>query len=61
MLKYTGNLQTPTARNQNMQMLHAIPNTMKDPVKRRCFNYEEKDHYAHVCPKLAYHYFSYTC
>jgi hypothetical protein len=48
----TSNLQTPAARNQNMLMLQATPNTMKVPVKRRCFNYGEKDHYAHVCPKL---------
>jgi hypothetical protein len=51
-IKPTSNLQTPTARNQNMQRLQTIPNTTKDPVKRRCFNCGEKDHYAHVCPKL---------
>jgi hypothetical protein len=33
-------------------MLQATPNTMKDSVKRRCFNYGEKDYYDHVCPKL---------
>jgi hypothetical protein len=38
-----------------MQMLQATPNTTKDPVKRRCLNYGEKDHYAHVCPKLRSH------
>jgi hypothetical protein len=27
------------------------PNTSKDPTEWRCFNYEEKGHYAHVCPK----------
>jgi hypothetical protein len=45
-IKPTSNLQTPTAGNQN---------TSKDPVKRRCFNYREKDHYAHVCPKQRSH------
>jgi hypothetical protein len=54
-IKPTSNLQTPTARKQNMQMLQATPNTMKDPVKWRCFNYGEKDHYDHVCPKLQSH------
>jgi hypothetical protein len=38
-----------------MQMVQATPNTMKDPVKQRCFNYGEKGHYAHVCPKLQSH------
>jgi hypothetical protein len=54
-VKHTDNLQTPTAGNQNMQMLQATPHTTKDPVKQRCFNYGEKDHYAHVCPKLRPH------
>jgi hypothetical protein len=54
-IKHTGNLQTPTAGNQNMQMLQATPNTTKDPVKRRCFNCGEKGHYAHVCSKLRSH------
>jgi hypothetical protein len=54
-IKPTSNLQTPTAGNQNMQRLQTIPNPTKDPVKRRCFNYGEKDHYAHVCPKLRSH------
>jgi hypothetical protein len=48
-IKPTSNLQTPTAGNQNMQRLQTIPNTTKDLVKRRCFNYGETDHYAHVC------------
>jgi hypothetical protein len=55
MLKHTSNLQAPTAGNQNKQVLQATPNTTKDSVKRRCFNYGEKDHYAHVCPKLRSH------
>jgi hypothetical protein len=54
-IKPTSNLQTPTAGNQNMQRLQIIPNTTKGPIKRRCFNYGEKDHYAHVCPKLQSH------
>jgi hypothetical protein len=54
-IKHASNLQTPTVGNQNMQMLQGTPNTTKDPVKQRCFNYGEKDHYAHVCPKLRSH------
>jgi hypothetical protein len=54
-IKHTGNLHTPTASNQNMQMLQTTPNTTKDPVKQRCFNYGEKDHDAVVCPKLRSH------
>jgi hypothetical protein len=55
MIKPMSNLQTPTTGNQNMQMMQATPNTTKDPVKRRCFNYGEKDHCAHLCPKLRPH------
>jgi hypothetical protein len=54
-IKHIDNLQTPTAGNQNLQRPHATPNTMKDPVKWRCFNCGEKSHYAHVCPKLRSH------
>jgi hypothetical protein len=54
-IKPTSNLQTPTAENQNVQMLQATLNTMKDSVKQRCFNYGQNDHYAHVCPKLRSH------
>jgi hypothetical protein len=38
-----------------MERLHVTPNTMKDPIKWRCFNYGEKDHYALVRPKLQSH------
>jgi hypothetical protein len=54
-IKPMSNLQTPAAENQNMQMLQATSNTMKDPVEQRCFNCGEKGHYAHVCPKLQSH------
>jgi hypothetical protein len=55
MIKLTSNLQTPTASNQNVQRLQTTPNTTKDPDEQRCFNYGEKGHYAHVCPKPRSH------
>jgi hypothetical protein len=54
-IKHTSKFQTPTASNQNVQRLQAPPNTLKDPAERRCFNYGEKGHFTHVCPKLQLH------
>jgi hypothetical protein len=38
-----------------MQRLQATPNKSKDLAERRSFNYREKGHYAHVCPKPRLH------
>jgi hypothetical protein len=52
MIQHPNMLETPAAGNQSVHNPQEMPNTMKDPAERRCFNYGEKCHYAQVYHKL---------
>jgi hypothetical protein len=55
MIEHTNMFQTPAIANQSAQRPHATPTTSKDLAKRRCFNCEEKGHYAHMCAEPRSH------